>query len=75
MPLPTWSCALMLAPAMALLVTIIAIPFYTLQWKVQRLPSCAGSAIRSRSTPPLPLPLCCHHELLLLSCLRQDLIF
>jgi amino acid transporter len=32
-PLPTWACALMLLPAMGLLVTIIAIPFYTLQWK------------------------------------------
>lgn len=37
MPLPTWGCALMLAPAMVLLLTIIAIPFVTLQWKV-RLP-------------------------------------
>lgn len=37
-PLPTWGCALMLLPAMGLLITIIAIPFATLQWKV-RLPA------------------------------------
>lgn len=39
MPLPTWACALMLAPAMGLLVTIIAIPFCTLQWKVGSRPA------------------------------------
>ena len=46
-PLPTWACALMLLPAMGLLVTIIAIPFYTLQWKVRPAlqPSTANSSL------------------------------
>ncbi len=33
-PLPLWALVLMLAPAMGLLLTIIALPFLTLRWKV-----------------------------------------
>lgn len=39
MPLPTWALVLMLLPAMGLLLTIIAIPFVTLQYRV-RFGSC-----------------------------------
>mmetsp|Transcript_4868 Transcript_4868/g.13997 ORF Transcript_4868/g.13997 Transcript_4868/m.13997 type:complete len:580 (+) Transcript_4868:264-2003(+) len=33
-PLPTWALAVMLAPAIGLLVGIIALPFITMRWKV-----------------------------------------
>jgi hypothetical protein len=56
-PLPTWACALMLAPAMGLLVTIIAIPFYTLQWKVRRRSAAQLLQYRlTQASPPLPPP-------------------
>ena len=38
MPLPTWALAVMLAPAMALLAVIVALPFVTLRWKVRPAP-------------------------------------
>ena len=33
-PLPTWGCALMLLPASVLLITIIVMPIYSLDWLV-----------------------------------------
>lgn len=36
-PLPTWACALMLLPASALLITILALPILALNWQVSTL--------------------------------------
>ena len=65
-PLPTWACAIMLLPASALLLTLLALPILRLDWLVGPCPlSCVPGCFDDVTEEALWAPFWCslHWEL------------